>query len=303
MDEANGMSEQSRCPTCGYSPGYLRRWTKQAVIDAIQDWADEHGGIPPTSRQWHVSRGADVPSEKVVRRLFGKWSTAIEAAGFLPHQIPEHDPMVRQRAEAMWDEKNIPLVEIARRLDLPSTTVQYWAKHRWKKRDRYCAQCGEKLKQCGRGRPRRFCEQCRSSRNSAEPQLKHCIRCDEPFLTNRSNRRFCSDICRKKHWDETPVPCSNCGRPHDRKTSLCEECSRAFIARAKRLRAEDIAALWREGRTLQEIANLLGTTKGAVGVAVVKLRAEGWDLPYRRGEDDRSRRANRKSSPERKADT
>jgi hypothetical protein len=64
-----------------------RKWNKQMVIEAIQEWELEHGR-PPTSHEWAKRKGLPdwVPIANVVYRLFGKggWNKAIEAAGFTP---------------------------------------------------------------------------------------------------------------------------------------------------------------------------------------------------------------------------
>lgn len=61
---------------------------------------------------------------------------------------------------------------------------------------------------------------------------------------------------------------------------------------AKQRRNQAISALWLEGLTLTEIAARLGSTKNSIGVTVTRLREQGWNLPYRRRADDRSRKEN-----------
>lgn len=39
--------------------------------------------------------------------------------------------------------------------------------------------------------------------------------------------------------------------------------------------------MWHDGASLEEIAGRLGTTVGSVGGAMVRMRREGFDLPYR----------------------
>jgi hypothetical protein len=50
-----------------------------------------------------------------------------------------------------------------------------------------------------------------------------------------------------------------------------------------------IWVLWHGGATVAEIADELGTTPGTVGVAMVRMRKEGWPLPYRVGYSGRGR--------------
>jgi len=74
------------CRSC--APAYYAEWPKEAIICAIQEWADDHGGIPPAATDFMRARGVKDyrwPAVNNVQRLFGKWSTAIRAAGFEPH--------------------------------------------------------------------------------------------------------------------------------------------------------------------------------------------------------------------------
>jgi hypothetical protein len=67
--------------------GLVRYWTRDRVIKAIQAWA-HRTGAPPTYKEWTRSRqngyrwrGKRRPSAFHVRKLFGSWNAAIEAAG------------------------------------------------------------------------------------------------------------------------------------------------------------------------------------------------------------------------------
>jgi DNA-binding CsgD family transcriptional regulator len=76
-------------PVCRRCAGdHYAIWTREAIVCAIQEWADEHGGIPPSSTHWKAARvrGDDrVTSVSSVLRRFGTWNAAIQAAGFEPH--------------------------------------------------------------------------------------------------------------------------------------------------------------------------------------------------------------------------
>lgn len=61
--------------------GNGNRWTRAAIIEAIQRWARDHGGLPPTTGEWKFG-GEDHPSYGVVKRVCGSWPDAIEEAGF-----------------------------------------------------------------------------------------------------------------------------------------------------------------------------------------------------------------------------
>lgn len=91
--------------------------------------------------------------------------------------------------------------------------------------------------------------------------------------------------------------CIDCGAPTNgsagpsKAPQRCQSCNgkvtgAAATARGRAKaepRRQRIVAMWHEGCTLREIADALGTTPESIGVTVVKLRREGWDLPYRRG--------------------
>lgn len=61
------------------------RWTRDMVIAAIQRWAEEHDGKPPTQTDW-LRRGGYHPAfSTAVNVCKTSWSEAIEAAGYKPH--------------------------------------------------------------------------------------------------------------------------------------------------------------------------------------------------------------------------
>lgn len=55
-------------------------WPREEIIAAIKAHALEHG-VPPSSKDW-VNAADGRPSTDVVRRRFGSWADAVEAAGF-----------------------------------------------------------------------------------------------------------------------------------------------------------------------------------------------------------------------------
>lgn len=101
-----------------------RKWTKETVIKAIQDWAAEHGR-PPTSPEWHnASPDGKYPCFRSVYgpeaegRPFPKWADAIEAAGF---------PRPRQRAGKNYSENRA-------KLGWPPLRYDIKPERKWKKR-------------------------------------------------------------------------------------------------------------------------------------------------------------------------
>lgn len=104
-----------RCVPCAakHSGAERKVWTADAVVAAIQTWAELHGE-PPAMTTWSPSMARSIgkpelaqaeymqgkagewPSPQAVIRAFGTWNAAIAAAGFDPR--PAHH--VRAKAAA-----------------------------------------------------------------------------------------------------------------------------------------------------------------------------------------------------------
>jgi DNA-binding CsgD family transcriptional regulator len=95
-----GHSGLARCRVC-YEDD-IKIWTQDAIVCAIQEWADEHGGIPPSAMDWNpqmaISHGRPEKAEKFyadghwpnvksAQEQFGSWNAAIAAAGLEPRRI------------------------------------------------------------------------------------------------------------------------------------------------------------------------------------------------------------------------
>ena len=74
-------------------------WSRDRIIEAIQEWADRFG-TPPTAPKWNVAasghdsarwKAGTWPHLSYVQRIFGSWANAIEAAGF-PRPLPKGRP-------------------------------------------------------------------------------------------------------------------------------------------------------------------------------------------------------------------
>lgn len=94
------------------APGYTKRravWTREAIIEAIQDWAAKHDGQPPSATEWNPSdcrysaelsaaragawlervadfEGGEYPWTGTVVKKFARWNDAIKEAGFTPRR-------------------------------------------------------------------------------------------------------------------------------------------------------------------------------------------------------------------------
>lgn len=63
------------------------RWTREAIVYAIELWHRKHLRIPTTD-EWDAA-GPDHPSRVTVIRRFGSWNAAMAAAGFRPRRPGE----------------------------------------------------------------------------------------------------------------------------------------------------------------------------------------------------------------------
>ena len=88
VDGASRARAEGSEPVCRVcAPAHYATWTRDAIVFAIEEWADENGGIPPSATDFRIAlaRGAAVPNIKHVQWRFGSWNAAIVAAGFEPH--------------------------------------------------------------------------------------------------------------------------------------------------------------------------------------------------------------------------
>jgi RNA polymerase-binding transcription factor DksA len=114
-----------------------------------------------------------------------------------------------------------------------------------------------------------------------------CPGCGDPLPPSRGNapRKWCSERCRKMQYRR---PCANCGAPCGGSdlSTYCADCGlRIGLARSRALQHAQVAekrdlvlALLADGATNREIAERAGTTLGAIGVFVNRLRRYGYDV-------------------------
>lgn len=80
-----------------------KRWTREAIIEAIQEWERQHGR-PPVATEWQRKDGDD--SHPVLGSVYGAhgefatWNDAIVAAGFEPRPTGVQTPEGRARISA-----------------------------------------------------------------------------------------------------------------------------------------------------------------------------------------------------------
>jgi len=96
-----GRSEPPASRVDGGRAARSPRFTQEAIIARIRDWVRVHGE-PPTIRDWDPSRArrtgqawraarfeaGDWPSVGMVKRQFGTFNAAVQAAGLAPRQGP-----------------------------------------------------------------------------------------------------------------------------------------------------------------------------------------------------------------------
>ena len=126
-----------------------------------------------------------------------------------------------------------------------------------------------------------------------------CGTCGTPLPPIKHGaRKWCSERCRKEQYAKA---CSDCGTRIDGTTpgkskGRCHSCAskaKNYSQRPQSVTARErgarIVAMWGNGDTMGEIARALQTTSGSLGVAMVRMRQDGYDLPYRRTDEQRER--------------
>jgi len=128
-----GEDEDAVCVDC--APDHYATWTREATISVIQEWAAEHGGVPPTSMDFTRAKvgGAHVPAVNSVIKRFGTWNKAIIAAGFEPHRtgpVGGYTPLtpMQRRQAARRYRAGESSVQIAADFGCAPQTVINWAR-------------------------------------------------------------------------------------------------------------------------------------------------------------------------------
>ena len=80
--------------------GECREWPEEAIIAAMQDWAESHGGRPPTCTDWQKA-GPDHPTDNVASTR-GGWNALLLKAGF--ELVTDRRPETQEQMEQMLRE-------------------------------------------------------------------------------------------------------------------------------------------------------------------------------------------------------
>jgi transposase len=147
MTNPNGKAPGGgRCISCNAARS--REMSRKWVLDSINEWADLHGGVPPTAtdwnrahaiaqgQKWRVERyqatGRLWPSVKLAQDNFGSWRAAIEAAGFESfapgYYGRDGEGICADRKDEIKARYGAgeSASEIAEDLGVCETTVRYW---------------------------------------------------------------------------------------------------------------------------------------------------------------------------------
>lgn len=133
----NGRHAPVRCRECSMAHQQAtKKWTEQAVLEAIQTWARLYGK-PPTGTDFNVAhknhkgeraerwRSGDYPHLSTVMNLFGGWNAALQAAGFETQEPLGYRGLsdeAKTKTLALFEE-GIPLAEIALRCGVTTNAI------------------------------------------------------------------------------------------------------------------------------------------------------------------------------------
>lgn len=125
-------------------------------------------------------------------------------------------------------------------------------------------------------------ERIRQLVGTTELPATECVQCGGAITGRRSaGTRYCSHSCANKAWNARHrSPCPRCGETMGRTSTLCRSCRAASVSNEHDNAV--LVELWARGESISTIAAALDTTTNSLGVRIHKLRARGYDLPYRR---------------------
>jgi hypothetical protein len=148
------MQPRTISVTNDHPRGYRRRarrvppgtWTRERVLAALQEWTAANGR-PPRAEDWStlaetkqraepacrwLPESPSWPCPTTVRRYFGSWSAALEAAGLRSHRLAPWELNLAERVESArrLASAGRATSEIARQLDISASTVRKYLQAR-----------------------------------------------------------------------------------------------------------------------------------------------------------------------------
>jgi transposase len=116
-----------RCAACSQEHyRKTKRWTREAVIQAIKDWNEEHGH-PPTTTEWLYASNTHPGATSVYGSYaeFRTWNEAIEAAGLTPrHTSPGPGKREWSLEEAhLLRQEGLSDIEIGKRFGVSASAI------------------------------------------------------------------------------------------------------------------------------------------------------------------------------------
>lgn len=126
-----------RCLECSRAHlSATKKWTEQAVIEALQTWARLYGK-PPTSTDFNVAHpqhkgeraerwaSGDYPHLSTVTDMFGGWNAALQAVGLKTQAAYGYRGLSEEaqtKTRALFEE-GLPIAEIARRCGVTQNAI------------------------------------------------------------------------------------------------------------------------------------------------------------------------------------
>lgn len=126
---------------------------------------------------------------------------------------------------------------------------------------------------------------------SRGPRPSHCLGCGTAIAQpDYGARKWCSDRCRKTQYAGACIDCDATLNGSDGRgpnaSKRCPSCqlviARAVNSERRQCTDQRVADLYRSGLSLRSIAAEIGSTVNSVATRMVRMRSEGWELPYRR---------------------
>lgn len=95
-------------------------------------------------------------------------------------------------------------------------------------------------------------------------------------------RRIGRRADQKRRWDRENGGTCACGARRKWNARQCKSCRNRDKREGRERRRRAIAEMWERGASCRQIAAAMDSTPGSINVEVQRMRADGWDLAFRR---------------------